>query len=119
MDRFKLPSAFADLEPLAARWGRASENERSRIRWSATAEEFATFYNAVMPRLDEILAFLTKNSVTGRMEEVQNLFDFACAFAEASPHHELYKGSARVPYSFDAHRFVAAHGDDVTRELLA
>ena len=35
-----------------------------------------------------------------------NLFYLACAFAEAAPHHELHGGSANVPHSFDAKRFV-------------
>ena len=39
-----------------------------------------------------------------------NALMLASAYAEAAPHHELYGGSAEVPHSFDARRFVPEHG---------
>lgn len=106
-----LPAPFADLAPLAAHWARPSENERSEIRWSASPAEFKALYEAMMPRLDDILRLLSNHPASGMPEEVHNLFLLACAFAEASPHHELYGGSSAVPYSFDARRFVRTDGD--------
>ncbi|WP_327753924.1 hypothetical protein VVT58_19580 (plasmid) [Sphingobium sp. SJ10-10] len=106
-----LPAPFADLAPLAAHWARPSENERSEIRWTTTAADFKALYDAMMPRLDEILRLLSDHPATGMPEDVHNLFLLACAFAEASPHHELYSGSSAVPFSFDARRFVRMDGD--------
>ncbi|WP_176593413.1 hypothetical protein [Sphingobium sp. EM0848] len=106
-----LPAPFTDLAPLAAHWARPSENERSEIRWSASAADFRALYEAMMPRLDDILALLSQHPATDMPEDVRNLFLLACAFAEASPHHELYGGSSAVPYSFDARRFVRTDGD--------
>ncbi len=105
-----LPDAFADLAGMAAQWARPSENERNAIRWSASAEEFAAFYDAVMPRLDLILAELASTPLDGLDVPHANLFCLASAFAEAAPHHELYGGSAKVPHSFAAERFVPDHG---------
>lgn len=105
-----LPATFADLGPLAARWARRTEAERGKIRLAAQAADFEGLYVAVMPRLEEILCVLSGHAVDGMPDEVRNLFDLACAFAEASPHHELYGGSAEVPHSFDARRVVPAHG---------
>ncbi|MBC2660178.1 hypothetical protein H7F50_00305 [Novosphingobium flavum] len=106
-----LPAGYEDLGALAARWARSTENARSAIRWSASAADFAEFYSAVLPRLPEILTTLAGYPLAGMTDPQVNLFNLAAAFAEAAPHHELYGGSADVPFSFAAHRFVPGHGD--------
>ncbi len=106
-----LPEAFADLAGMAAKWARPTENERNAIRWSASAEDFAAFHDAVMPRLELMLAELATCPLGDLDTPNANLFCLASAFAEAAPHHELYSGSAKVPHSFAAVRFVADHGD--------
>ena len=106
-----LPAAFADLAGLAARWARPTEKARSEIRWAASPADFAAYYEAMMPHLDAILAHLATCPLEGMSEADTNLFCLATAFAEAAPHHELYKGSADVPFSFSARRFVPGHGD--------
>lgn len=110
-DIIVLPAGFEDLAPYAARWARPTENARSRIRWEASKEDFANFYAAVMPCLGAILARLETTPLDGMDEASANLFNLAAAFAEAAPHHELYRGSAEVPHSFAAVRFVPSHGD--------
>lgn len=111
MTNSTLPAQYANLEPFAAHWARPTENERSEIRWTASADEFEALYEAMMPCLDEILGILSGYPVSGMPEDVHNLYLLACAFAEASPHHELYGGSNAVPFSFDARRFVRTDGD--------
>jgi len=110
-DFSQLPARFAALAPLAAHWARPTENQRGAIRWSATAADFATFYEAMMPRLEEILSHLATQPPHAMPASEQNLFNLLRAFAEAAPHHELYGGSSSVPHSFDARRFVPLHGD--------
>lgn len=104
-----LPAPFADLAPFAARWARPTEIERGKIRMAASAADFEQFYQAVMPRLEVILDLLAKYKLDAMPPDVRRLFDLACAFAEAAPHHELYGGSAEVPHSFDAKRVVPTH----------
>lgn len=106
-----LPEGFEDLSPMAVLWARPTEAARSNIRWSASPEDFKTFYAALMPRLDAVLASLGQLPLDGMDEAQTNLFNLAAAFAEAAPHHELYGGSADVPFSFSARRFVPGHGD--------
>lgn len=106
-----LPPGFEDLAGAAAHWARSTENERSEIRWSASAAEFAAFYDTMLPRLPAVLAHLAALPMEGMDEAGTNLFCLAAAFAEAAPHHELYGGSADVPFSFSARRFVPGHGD--------
>lgn len=106
-----LPAGFSEFAPFAKQWGRATENDRSKIRWGASAADFASFYAAVMPRLSDILQVLANCALDGMDQAHINLFNLAAAFAEAAPHHELYGGSADVPFSFAASRFQPGHGD--------
>jgi hypothetical protein len=111
MQTVVMPSAFAELVPLAAKWALPTENQRSQIRWNASLEDFSRLYQAVMPRLPEIMALLASYPVDNVPAEMRSLYLLTCAFAEAAPHHELYKGSNQVPHSFEASRFRAMHGD--------
>lgn len=109
-DTMQLPQGYEDLATMAARWARPTEAARSEVRWNASAGDFASLYDAMMPRLDAILAELATLPLDGMDEAQTNLFCLAAAFAEASPHHELYGGSPDVPFSFSARRFVPGHG---------
>jgi hypothetical protein len=106
-----LPAPFASLQALAERWARSTENARTAVRQNASATDFAEFYEAMMPRLAEVLALLGTFKPGQMPEDVAALFYLATAFAEAAPHHELYGGAAKVPYSFDAARFIPTHGN--------
>lgn len=105
-----LPKGFEDLGELASQWARPSESERDIIRWSATASDFSKFHATMIPRLAAVLSSLEQCSIKIMNEAQTNLFCLAAAFAEAAPHHELFGGSADVPHSFSARRFVAGHG---------
>ncbi|WP_417595096.1 hypothetical protein [Parasphingorhabdus sp.] len=106
-----LPQGFEDLGPLVKNWARPTEDGRNQIRWCASKEDFAIFYSAMMPRLDSVLSELQAYPLDGMDEAQSNLFNLAAAFAEASPHEELYGGSSEVPHSFSARRFVPGHGN--------
>lgn len=106
-----LPTGFEDLAALAAEWARPTESARNQIRWAASAADFAAFYEAFMPRLPQALDHLAAREPGAMNETDRNLFALAAAFAEAAPHHELYGGSAEVPHSFAARRFVPGHGE--------
>ncbi|MFZ5706110.1 MAG: hypothetical protein ACOY5R_12720 [Pseudomonadota bacterium] len=106
-----LPFGFEDLAPFVEKWARPTETGRNAIRWSASAEEFADFYATFMPRLASALERLDGVALDAMNEGEKTLFLLTAAFAEAAPHHELYGGSAEVPFSFAARRFVPAHGD--------
>ncbi len=105
-----LPPQFADLAPLLADWALPTENQRSERRWNAGKADFDRLYNAVMPKLPAILAYLEAIPVTNIPDEARPLFYLMLSFAECAPHTELYRGSPVVPNSFDARRFTATHG---------
>lgn len=108
-----MPAGFEDLASFAARWARETENERNALRLTSTAADFAAFDAAMTPRLDALLTYLGTCPAAPESDVQRNALMLACAFAEAAPHHELYGGSAEVPFSFDARRFVPDHGNDV------
>ena len=101
---------FQDLTPYLSKWALPSEAERSAVRWRASPEEFRAFYDALLPRLDELLACLDEFALGSLSEEAIPWYYLALAFAEVAPHCELYNDDNKVPNSFDAKRFIAAHG---------
>lgn len=113
VDATSLPPEFADLEALAAIWALPTENERSALRWRSSKADFQALYDAVAPRLDAMLIALDSHPLAAMPPAFQRLLHLALAFAEATPHVELYKGANQVPISFDNSRFTAEHGDQV------
>lgn len=105
-----LPSAFRDLEVFVPLWALPTENERSEKRWNSGPGDFEAFYNAMLPRIEDVMAYLDKYPVDNIPAEAMPLYHLAIAFAESAPHVEMYKSQPEVPNSFDARRFVAAHG---------
>ncbi len=110
-ERHHLPALFANLEYLVERWALPTENQRSTKRWSTSREEFQELYDAMVPRINEILDYLDQFSLEEMPEDATVLFHLSLALAEAAPHIEFYKGAAKVPHSFDARRMLATRGD--------
>lgn len=108
-----LPEQFSQLESLAGTWALPTELQRSQQRWIATPDDYRRFYEVMLPVLDEVLDYLDQYQPGAIPEPALPLYYLALAFAEASPHNELYDCSNKVPNSFDAHRFVAAHGETI------
>ena len=111
-ERCELPDGFADLEPFAATWALATQNERVRQRISSQPEELEAFYASISGRMEEILILADEFPLRNMPEPVVNLFYMALSVAEIAPHVELYRSSPLVPFSFDERRFSAAHGDN-------
>lgn len=111
IEQARLPARFRELEYLAQQWALPTENQRSAKRWSASAEEFQEFYDAVVPHINNILAYLDQFSLENMQEDASLLFHLSLALAESAPHVEFYKGAAKVPHSFDARRMLATRGD--------
>ncbi len=108
-----LPSLFADLESFVADWALPTEDQRSRRRWACGPDDFRAFYDAMRPRLAEVLAHLDQYPLDDMPDDARRLFRLGLAFAEMAAHVELYGGATKVPNSFDQSRFIAAHGDVV------
>lgn len=104
-----LPEGFAELTPFID-WALPSADERQTIRRTATREQIKAFYDAMLPRLEDILAEADLHPLGQLPPELHPLYNMALSMAEVAPHVELYGGAPGVPYAFEETRFVATHG---------
>ena len=100
----QLPPRFADLEPFAD-WALADESERLRLRLATPMHEIETFYNTMLPQIEEVLEYLTGFSIETFDETQQRLLYMALSLAEISTAVELY-GQSDHPFGIDMTRFV-------------
>lgn len=105
-----LPEAFQSLQPFVADWALGTPNERQQRRISSSTEQLRAFYDAVMPQMETILAFLDRFPLGQLPVEHQGLYWLTLSLAEVAPHIELYRGKPGVPFAFDESRFIAETG---------
>jgi hypothetical protein len=102
----KLPAQFADLEDIAGPWALASYNDRYAKRLASTMDELQTFYDAVFPRAEEMLAYCDQFDIENPPAEMQALLNVLYSLVAASFPVEVWK-QPRVPDTgatgFEAH----------------
>ena len=113
-----LPPEFADLSPWTD-WAQTTPDARQDHRRNATRQELKAFYDAMMPRLQDILTAVDAFPLGALPDGLHPLYNMALALAEIAPHIELYGGTPAVPFAFDESRFVAVHGRQDTALGLA
>jgi hypothetical protein len=92
-----LPAQFSDLEPFSG-WCLATEGERYAKRLSSSMDEMQVFYDAVFPRLEEILAFLDALELDSLPDDAHQLLLMTYSLVNVSFPVEVW-GQARVPDS--------------------
>ena len=101
----KLADGFADLEPFVAAWALGTEAERTARRHGTEMKAIQAFYDAILPRIDEILERALDgcllNELTGEQKRLHYLTLSLC---EIAPSIELYK-QQEVVDGFDPARF--------------
>ncbi len=102
-----MPREFADLEKWIG-WSLATEGERSDRRQSSTMEDIQSFYDAMLPRMDDVLAYLEQFTLDGLPEDATRLFHLTLSLAEVAPAVEQF-GQPSVVDGYDIKRFVATH----------
>jgi hypothetical protein len=102
-----LPEPFEDLVPYLA-WSLPTERDRSAKRQASTMAEINTFYQAMLPRMEEVLPYLAQFPLENNPEDVQRLFYLALALAEVAPAVENF-GQPSVVEGYDIARFVPVH----------
>ena len=104
-----LPKGFEDLQPFVEKWALPTEYERAVARRSSRPDELKAFYDAICPRLQEILSRVDEYPL-GKVEgNDKYLFYLALALAEVAPHVEFYKNDPNVPFAFDEERMIGTH----------
>ena len=96
------PEEFRDLERFAG-WCFETEPERSAKRQASTFEELQELYDAVLPRMEEILAYLDKVPLEEIPARDRPLLQLTWALAEVAPAIELF-GQVQVIDGYDIDR---------------
>jgi hypothetical protein len=109
MPEVSLPDQFRELEPVAQVWALRTETERHAQRFASTIEELRAVYNALLPWIDDMLAYLSEFPLESLTAEGDRLLRLAFAMAEIGPAVELY-GQPEVPNGYDSRRFIPADG---------
>ncbi len=108
MPEHLLPESFQDLEPFVAAWSLATEKERNRKRLSSSMEEIQAFYEAILPRMERVIAYLNQFPLDAMPVDAQRLLYLTFSLAEVSTAVELFKQPSVVD-GYDAARFVPVH----------
>ena len=98
-----MPERFQELEPYLE-WSLATDRERSTKRQASTMAAISAFYDAMLPRMDEILSYLEQYQPEQVPAEVQRLFWLTLSLAKIAPAVEMY--GAPMPEGLDALRLV-------------
>ena len=94
----RLPAPFADLEPFADTWCLATERERFDKRLASTTDEMQVFYDAIVPRAQDAMAYLEALPFDALTDEALNLLHLLYSMIEVSFPIEVWH-QPRVPDS--------------------
>ena len=100
-----LPPEFAALEPFA-HWALATETARNRHRHESSVADIEAFVDAMLPRIDEIVARLNEFPLEAIPADLQGLDWMLLSVAEVAPVVEFYH-RPDVPDGYDSRRFAA------------
>jgi hypothetical protein len=92
-----LPAEFDDLEPFAG-WALPGERARYQKRLASSMEEMQAFYDAALPRLDAICAYLDRFPIDDLPDDAKHLLWLGCALVNVSFPVEVWR-QQRVPDS--------------------
>jgi hypothetical protein len=93
-----LPAEFAGLEPFAGKWCLPTEQERYGTRLASTTEEMQAFYDAVVPRAEEAMAYIERLPFDALPEDATNLLHLLYSMIQVSFPVEVWR-QPRVPDS--------------------
>lgn len=85
-----LPEPFEDLTPFLD-WALEPERARTEKKAESSMEEIRAFYDAMMPRLDELLKYLEDYFDKDLPAPAHRLFLMSLSLVEVSTLVELYK----------------------------
>jgi len=95
-----LPNGFEELEPFVAAWARPTFSERYGQRLGNSYDELKKFYDATLPRMDDIMRHVDNYDIGRMPPDALRLARLAQAFMVVSPAAELFEQGA-VPYGHD------------------
>lgn len=91
-----LPEAFAELEPYVADWARPTRAERYATRLSKSYDELADFYDAVAPRAEEAIEYLSGLDLDALPDDATRLLQLLYSMILVSYAVNIFK-QPRIP----------------------
>ena len=101
-----LPAAFSDLTCFVGTWALPTETQRNMQRHTVGMEAIVEFKDAMLPKVDGIVAWLNQYELASLPEEAKTLMYLLLSFAEIAPAVEFYQQPAVID-GYDPRRFVA------------
>lgn len=93
-----LPAQFSALEQFVTKWDKPGTGARYATRLASTIEELQDFHDALLPRIEEVGAYLDGKSFFDYSEADRRLGRLAFAWISAAEAVEVFK-EPRVPGS--------------------
>lgn len=100
------PEEFSDLEPYRE-WVLPTELARIERRTNRPDAELRAFYDALLPRMDEVVRYLNRFPLDDMPEDARRLFHLAKALMEVA--NTVENGRSPVAWRFDISRFKPMH----------
>lgn len=86
----QLPAGFEDLESYVAGWAQPDEDARFRKRLASSMDEIRGFYDAVLPRMEAVMAHLQHCPPIGLSAADDTLLKLALSYVEVSRVFEVW-----------------------------
>lgn len=90
----QLPARFSDLEPFLAQWAVTGKSARHRRRLESTPEERQAFYDAVLPRIQDMVRFIDEEPMQQLSDARRRLLQLALSLIEVSMTIEIYNADS-------------------------
>ena len=100
-----LPAQFADLAQFVSAWALKSEQERHENLTARSIGELRSFYDAMLPRMDEITLYLNRFPLEAMPADARMLFDLTMTFMESAHPIDLRWRTTDIEDEFPADRF--------------
>jgi len=91
-----LPEQFSDLEPFAATWCLPTERQRFAQRMASTLDEMQAFYDALMPRAEDAIAYCDGFPLDAMPDDAQRLLQLLYSIIMVSFPVEAWR-QPRIP----------------------
>ena len=101
----RLPSEFAELEPFVEEWALGNERDRFVKLTATSIETLREFYDAVVPRAEEIADYLNALDLGDLPDDAQTLFHMLITFVETAHPIDLNWATTDIEDAFPAERF--------------
>ena len=100
-----LPTEFVELQPFVAEWALDNEQDRFVKLTQTSIATLREFYDAMVPRAEEIADYLNACDLNNLSEDERTLFHLLITFIETAHPIELKWKTTDIEDAFPAERF--------------